>query len=52
MRVSEIVEILQLELNGLPSWEDLKTLQLHSYDILICMDWLEEDKVNLDLRFT
>ena len=40
-KVSEMVEIFPLELNGLFTWENLNICPLGSYDFLIGMDWWE-----------
>ena len=47
-KVSEVVEKFPFVMNGIVTSVDLNVLPLHSYDVLIGMDWLEEHKVKLD----
>ena len=47
-KVSEVVEICPLVMNGLVTFVDLNVLPLGSYDVLIGMDWLEAHRVKID----
>ena len=47
-KVSEIVEKLRVDMDGLFTYANLNILPLGSYDIPIGMDWLEAHKVKLD----
>jgi hypothetical protein len=46
-KVSELVIVCPLEMNGMITRENLNILSLGSYDVLINMDWLVEYKVEL-----
>ena len=46
-KVSEIVKVCDVNLNGFPTRINLNILPLGSYDILIGMDWLEQHHVML-----
>lgn len=43
-----VVRECPIELNGFPTIANLNVLHLGSYDALICMDWLEKHKANVD----
>ena len=47
-KASEIVKYYDVNLDGFPTKVNLNILPLGSYDILIDMDWLEQDHVMLD----
>ena len=47
-KVSEIVKDCEVNLNGFPTRVNLNILSLGLYDILIGMDWLEQNHVMLD----
>ena len=48
INVCDIVEKFLLEMDVLFTWENLNVLTLYSYDVLIVMDWLEENQVKID----
>ena len=47
-KVTGVVEKCPLVVNGLVTCVDMNVLPLGSYDVLIGMDWLEENRVNID----
>jgi len=47
-KVTEFVSDCKMEINGQDTKVNLNVLLLGSYDILICMDWLEKHKVVLN----
>ena len=47
-KVLEIVQECEVNLNGFPMKENLNILPLGSYDLLIAMDWVEQQHVMLD----
>ena len=46
--VSELVKYCKIDMSGFPAKVDLNRLPLGSYDVLICMCWLEQHHVMLD----
>ena len=47
-KIRDVVKNCELGRNELRTQIDLNILPLGSYDVLICMDWLEKFKVVLD----
>jgi hypothetical protein len=47
-KISEVVKVCPMEMNGLHTKPDLKIIPLGSYDCLIGMDWLDKHHVVLD----
>ena len=47
-KVSEIVNECEVNLNGFPTKVNLNILTLGLYDVLISMDWFEQNHVILD----
>ena len=47
-KVSEVVKIFPLEINGLFTWENINIFSLSYYDVLIGIEWLESHWVSND----
>jgi hypothetical protein len=47
-RINELVKERPINMNGTNTKADLNTIPLGSYDFLICMDWLENNRAILD----
>lgn len=47
-KVSEVVEVFPIELNGFLITTNLNILALGSYDTLIGMDWMEKHRAKVD----
>jgi hypothetical protein len=47
-KVIEVIPACQFIMNGLPTQETLNMLPLRSYDLLICMDWLDAHNTKLE----
>jgi hypothetical protein len=48
-KINELVKYCQIDMNGLSSKVDVNIVPLHSYDLLIGMDWLEKHHVLLEI---